>query len=138
MEVEKQAALLGKEVGNVKGELIGVMRVARQEKEKLKLGVKEREELCKLKEGEEEGNQLLCKMQERLKELKAALGGRVKHLEAELLKSETAREELRGKKDADMVQLQRQVDLKEHEVERLTNDKNRLLQQLEMAWKTSP
>ena len=43
------------------------MRVARQEKEKLKLGVKEREELCKLKEGEEEGNQLLCKMQERLK-----------------------------------------------------------------------
>ena len=44
-----------------------MMRVARQEKEKLKLGVKEREELCKLKEGEEEGNQLLCKMQERLK-----------------------------------------------------------------------
>ena len=40
-----------------------------------------------------------------IQELKAALGGRVKHLEAELLKSEAAREELRGKKDADMVQV---------------------------------
>ena len=37
---------------------MGVMRAARQEKEKVKVGMKEREE---------EGNQLLRKMQERLK-----------------------------------------------------------------------
>ena len=36
-----------------------------------------------------------------LQELKTALGGRVRHLEAELVKSERAREELRGKKDAE-------------------------------------
>ena len=40
-----------------------------------------------------------------LQELKTALGGRVRHLEAELVKSERAREELRGKKDAEMVQV---------------------------------
>ena len=34
-----------------------------------------------------------------------ALGGRVKHLEVELAKSERAREELRGKKEAEMVQV---------------------------------
>ena len=47
---------------------MGVMRVARQEKEKVKLGMKERgEEKVVMKEREEEGNQLLRKMQERLK-----------------------------------------------------------------------
>ena len=40
-----------------------------------------------------------------LQELKTALGGRVKHLEAELAKSETAREELRGKREAEIVQV---------------------------------
>ena len=96
---------------------MGVMRAARQEKEKVKVGMKEREE---------EGNLLLRKMQERLKviaeysrkqnhmkcsftlflqELKMALGGRVKHLEVELAKSERAREELRGKKEAEMLQV---------------------------------
>ena len=92
MEADQRAALLGKEVENVKvsdklryllfdeyakvlmksnllmftkdhicviqGELMGVMRAARQEKEKVKMGMKEREE---------EGNLLLRKMQERLK-----------------------------------------------------------------------
>ena len=42
----------------IQGELMGVMRAARQEKEKVKVGMKEREE---------EGNLLLRKMQERLK-----------------------------------------------------------------------
>ena len=95
-----------------------------------------------------------------------ALGGRVKHLEVELAKSERAREELRGKKEAEMLQvryekcskcenhnfkknpvflplkwfslqLQGEVEMQEAEVERLTNEKKRLLQQLEIAWNTS-
>ena len=40
-----------------------------------------------------------------LQELKTALGGRVKHLETELAKSERAREELRGKKEEEMIQV---------------------------------
>ena len=52
----------------MQGELMGVMRVARQEKEKVKLGMKEREEeKVGMVKREEEGNQLLRKMQERLK-----------------------------------------------------------------------
>ena len=40
-----------------------------------------------------------------LQELKTALGGRVKHLEAELAKSERSREELKGEKEAEVVQV---------------------------------
>ena len=44
-----------------------------------------------------------------LQELKMALGGRVKHLEVELAKSERAREELRGKKEAEMLQVRHET-----------------------------
>ena len=40
-----------------------------------------------------------------LQELKTALGGRVKHLEVELAKSERSREELKGEKEAEVVQV---------------------------------
>ena len=50
-------------------------------------------------------NHMKCSFTLFLQELKMALGGRVKHLEVELAKSERAREELRGKKEAEMVQV---------------------------------
>ena len=56
------------------------------------------------REGKTRFSCLMC-----LQELKMTLGGRVKHLEEELAKSERAREELKEKREGEMVQVRYQL-----------------------------
>ena len=71
------------------------MRLAKQEREKGRQSERER--------GEE--GQVLRKVQGRVQELKAVLGGRVKQLEQELAKSEAARGVLREKMEGEVRQV---------------------------------
>ena len=81
-----------------------VMRLAKQEREKGRQSDRER--------GEE--GQVLRKVQGRVQELKAVLGGRVKQLEQELAKSEAARGVLREKMEGEVRQVETLLILHNH------------------------
>merc|ERR1719206_1519664 len=102
-EAEEMARKCEEEAEAARIETNAMVRLAKQQRAAGRAAEKERSE----------ESLLLGKLQQKIKDLKISMGGRIKHLEADLVKCEASKAGTKEKLESDIKDLKRELEIQE-------------------------
>eukprot|EP00090_Calanus_glacialis_P018805 TRINITY_DN29127_c0_g1_i1.p1 TRINITY_DN29127_c0_g1~~TRINITY_DN29127_c0_g1_i1.p1 ORF type:complete len:585 (+),score=174.99 TRINITY_DN29127_c0_g1_i1:112-1755(+) len=126
-EAEEMARKCEEEAEAARIETNAMVRLAKQHRAAGRAAEKERSE----------ESLVLGKLQQKIKDIKVSMGGRIKQLEEEHMKCEASKISLKQKLEAELKETKRELEIQEKIAEKCTQDKRRLTVELELAWRAA-